>query len=501
MSSSDVARSQRALDKIGARLGLTDPGKNWLTAAVDPFHDLPLRVDGYPDVNEAASVVQVIKMSAQVSVPSGVAAGANWDCHIHSFPWENDCSTIGGNYSQSNNSLPSGGNGAFLVGSSNVTPTTGAGGVGHYGGISICSVTAGAPTFDYVGTGAGFNIQVPFVTELSQYMNGEFRIIAKGFEVINTTSELNIQGLVTCYRQPCEPIDAAKATTVVDATGNTGSTPTYRAGTVDLVQTSFPPISTTEALLLDGSKQWKAKEGCYVVPTLSASELPSGLNQTGAVLKLSVADPARGTPPTSGIGWGLLLPHGSIAVPANFQFTFTEGSTTATYQPISVGAAWFFNYNHAGAYFTGLSNTTTLQVNAIYYIERFPTQQDADLVVLATQSARHDCVAMDLYSEIIKEMPVGVPQRMNGLGEWFGDAISAAADFVSPVLSAIPHPMTQGMAMAAKTAGGVAKAIMGKKEAPGQTYSAQGANVSASKPKKKATVTVVMKKKKVPTKK
>jgi len=39
---------------------------------------------------------------------------------------------------------------------------------------------------------------------------------------------------------------------------------------------------------------------------------------------------------------------------------------------------------------------------------------------------------------------------MNGLGDWFKDAIGTASDFIAPVLSAIPHPAAQGMGMALK---------------------------------------------------
>jgi hypothetical protein len=136
-----------------------------------------------------------------------------------------------------------------------------------------------------------------------------------------------------------------------------------------------------------------------------------------------------------------------------------------------------YRINASGAYFTGLSNSTTLQLNAIYYIEKFPTQNETDLVVLAKHSCRSDNIARELYSEIMREMPVGVPQRMNGIGEWFADAVSSAADFVSPVLSAIPLPMTQGLAGMVKTAGNVAKNLYAKKEAPAP-YSATGSNTA-----------------------
>jgi len=91
---------------------------------------------------------------------------------------------------------------------------------------------------------------------------------------------------------------------------------------------------------------------------------------------------------------------------------------------------------------------------------------------------------MELYSEVIRQMPVGVPQKMNGLGEWFSDAVSAASDFISPVLSAIPHPIAQGASAALRGAAGVTKKIMGSEVAPGKVY--QSNPMSAQKPKPKA---------------
>jgi len=468
MSSSDVARSERVLEKIGSRLGLTPEGKQWLIAAVDPYHDTPVDCRGYPDTNEAASVVQVVKMSAQISQP-GVTANTNWDLHIHSFPWETPLVSTPGNYLNSNTTDQRGGNGPWLVGSSITTSTPGFSSAIGFGSVSYDSGPAGSTT---LFTASSNGIVSPFYNELRPYLNGEYRIIAKGFEVINTTSELNVQGLCTVYRQPCEPVDAAMTTSVVSPT-----TTQFGLAFPSVIQTAMPPLGTQETLLLDGSKQWKAKEGCYVVSTLSSPELPTGQINCSPNMLLSINDPGRGTPPNAGSAWNLGRAPGN-SIPSAFQYLPLAGDIPLNV--LSFGAADFQNFNHAGAYFTGLSYETTLQLNVIYYIERFPSQQDSDLVVLARHSCRNDCVALDLYSEIVREMPVGVPQRMNGLGEWFSDAVSSAADFISPVLSAIPHPMAQAAGMAVKTGGNIAKSIMGKKEAPGQTYSAQGANVSAT---------------------
>jgi len=496
MSAGDVARSQRVLDKIGAKLGLTPSGKEWVIAAIDPYHDTPVNCCGFPDNNEAASVVQVVKLSQALVVPSSASTG-NWDCHIHQFPWMEGGRGVGGNFSQTTNGNQITGHGVFLFGSSTVTPSPIGASTNLWGGLVVDAVASGVPTFQYTDPGTP---SAPFQVQLAPYLTGEYRIIAMGFEVINTTSELNIQGLVTVYRQPTANIDSAKSLLVTSgpilSSGGTISTTNF--GFPDVLLTNTPPATPGEALLLDGSKQWKAKEGCYVVPTMNSSENPTGQNSTSPVLHISPLDVS-----SNGFTWIYVTPSdGSTNVyPAAFQPTAITGNPADTPNvfnlvPLPTGGVWLQPFNGAGAYFTGLSNSTTLQVNAIYYIERFPTQQDSDLVVLARESCRGDSIALDLYSEIVKEMPVGVPQRMNGMGEWFADAVSSAADFISPVLSAIPLPMAQTVGAGIKMAGNVAKSLGSKKEAPGQTYSSNGSNVSASGAKKPMAMPAMKKKKK-----
>jgi len=50
----------------------------------------------------------------------------------------------------------------------------------------------------------------------------------------------------------------------------------------------------------------------------------------------------------------------------------------------------------SGVYFTGLSGATTLTVDYIVYIERFPTQDDLDLIVSAKRSPEYDIRALEL---------------------------------------------------------------------------------------------------------
>jgi len=480
---------------MGSRLGLTEQGKQWLIAAVDPFHDTPVQCVGYPDVNEAASVVQVVKMSQGLVAPSDLA-GANWDCHIHQFPWMQPSFEQAGNWSNTTNNDQSTGYGSFLLGTGPTQPGGGSNTTSPaFGGLAVSYAASGTNTFVWQSPTA--HNSVPFATQLQPYLVGEYRIIGMGFEVINTTSELNIQGLVTCYRQPMMSIDASKSVLVSTGAQLTGSNGNFKFSFPDVAVTANPPALATSALLLDGSKQWKAKEGCYVVSTLNSDEIPAGVNNTTPIC---LTDPADGYPNANNFRWGMVVPINPPSA-SWLQQTFALAAGTETIGAFPTGSSFMSAFNHSGAFFSGLSPTTTLQLNAIYYIERFPTQLDSDLVVLAKHSCRADCIARELYSEIIREMPVGVPQRMNGLGEWFSDAVSSAANFISPVLSAIPHPMAQAAGAGIKTVGGIAKAIMGKKEAPGQTYSPAGGNVSTGSKLKALVASVGQKKKKVAKKK
>jgi len=471
MSMSDVSRSERVLNAIGSKVGLTECGRDWLIGCCDPYHDKPLNICGYPDVNEAASVTQVVKLSQQFSAPASAGTG-NWDMHIHQFPW---LAGFG-----SGNAPPILGvtdNGTNLTINS-ATVSSGSG----WGGLSVDSVPAGSPTFHYSNT----SITQPFNTQLNPYLVGEWRLIGMGFEVINTTSELNVQGLVTCYRYPMASLDSGSTIPVVMFNNIVSSVGASTFGYPVVVKTAAPPDNAGGALLLADSRQWKAKEGAYVVSTLNDDELPTGSNNVSLQLALNSTDNTAGIGVKQAITAPALL--GPILIPP------PPAAQTNTISLLASAQCDLTCFNHSGAYFNGLSNSSTLQVNAIYIVERFPTFLETDLVVLAKHSCRYDAAAMELYSEVIRQMPVGVPQKMNGLGEWFSDAVSAASDFISPVLSAIPHPYAQGASAALKGAAGVTKKLLGSEVAPGKIFQSNPMSASSSSMRPKAKAKAVVKK-------
>jgi hypothetical protein len=131
------------------------------------------------------------------------------------------------------------------------------------------------------------------------------------------------------------------------------------------------------------------------------------------------------------------------------------GPENAFCAPIGVGPQQ--NQHTIGAFFTGLSNQSSLTVTLNCWIEYFPSPIDQSLVVLATPSPRYDLIAQEIYSEALADMPVGVMVKENGLGDWFKDTVAKVSSWAAPALSAVPHPLAQAAASAAKIAGNMAR--------------------------------------------
>lgn len=418
MSASSVAFNDRLLSAISAKLGITEPGKEWLTSVIDPYHDTALNVCGYPDIEESPSLTQTVKSSYTISAPAS-ASGGNWDVHFSSFPWivvdavQNVTST----------------NNLLIPGTSALGSGSGMGGLMM---DAVPSTTTPTPTFQMTtGTPSWSSLdgQPSGANGInSTFAVGEWRQISHGFEVINTTSDLNVQGLVTAYASPF-PQRSSKSTATVYRT-DPGPPIVLNSGVLGVLHTGLCPTSVADAMLLPGTRQWKAKEGAYIVPRLNNQNLTVGIDNT-AILVDSHADSVA---PLFAVGVGITTVNVPASSPILDLVTWYNERTYLT------------DYNFGGAYFTGLSNSTTLTVNVIRTFERFPNTQlsaDVQLVPLAKPSPKYDPQAMELYSVVSAFMPTGVPQRMNGFGEWFKEAVQEASNAIAPALAAIPHPLAQ----------------------------------------------------------
>lgn len=435
MSSARVARSEALLAAISRKVGISEDGKQWLIAALDPFHDNPIHCNGFPDNRSDASVVQCVKQSVQISCPTSITTGT-WDAHFTSYPFLESA-----NYRGSTD-LNEGANGqGFTLAGSPTLCVADATIFGQVGGIGVFLCPTGT-TFGSTNTAQSSYTSIPCQ---DQYLRGAVRCIATGFEVVNTTSPLNVQGLCTVWRSPTTDYNETNSLVFGSSSGGTNTS----AGMVNAWVNAGPPTSIAQAMLLADSKQWHAKEGCYVVPTLNTTNV--GLQYELGLVPV-FTNPGY---PTSGQG-GFSNQVGSMLVANGFLNTVSGSTSSANIAP---AINTYTNFNLGGAIFTGLSLQTTLTVTWNLYIERFPANEATDLIVLATPSPLYDPQALELYASVVQHMPPGVMVKENGLGDWFQSAIGFAKDVISPVLSVIPHPVAQVANAALRGVSGVNDAI------------------------------------------
>lgn len=385
-----TGKSSAMLNKLEAAKCLTGEGKAWFIEATDPFHDTAFKAAGYPDTNCASSIVQTVKQSQEFGIPDSDDFDGNWDCNI--VLWPDPIQFPGVLLAQSY--------GAFYS-----IPTTS--GVAPYsvGGVTALCAPSGSETY---GSSTGINVDQLSLGLPSNYTVGEHRIVGMGIEVVNTTSQLNVQGQATVYRQAAPPPTTKRTATYANSIATI-------TGTYDTYRLPQPPGTLAQAQLLAGSQTWKAKDGAYCVATMNSFENPATVPHPVTVI-VSTGEESVNEVSDSVIG--------------NQPFEFSPASGVNTYlSPRQVIAP----YNLAGVYLTGLSPGTTLQVTVKYFIERFPTAFDTDLVVLAQPSAPFDACALEMYQRSLVHLPVGVPQGENPLGEWFRDVVKSVTRYTTPI--------------------------------------------------------------------
>lgn len=422
-----ITRAERLLTKIADRGGISPCGKDWLIAAIDPMHDTQLKdLQGWPDVESAPSVVRCIKKSMTLKAPTGITG--NWDCHVFAVPWQNAMPFTGPNSRFGN----------LIQTWTAADPNLALGGVQAYGtnsGTALSFVTS-----PYVG---GLDLD-------ATYAQGSSRLIGMGLEVVNTTSDLNRQGQVTVWRQP-----EANTPTQSFVAHPYGVDPNPSRFSVK--QCRGPPLDQSTAMLLSGSRQWKAADGSYQAATFMGEENPPMYAEY--VMPMLDADPTSEDLPT----WDLAgIPTitsndnmGSVYLPTPVIASYLplpeddldkgkRRSTGAPAVPVNLAVAQatkIYPIHEFGAIYTGLSNSTTLTVTVNWYVESFPGPAERGLIVLATPSAEFDPIALELFSRCMGELPVGVPAGMNLMGDWFASVVETASDVLAPIATALGFPM------------------------------------------------------------
>lgn len=379
-----VSKAEQRLNAYAKRVGMSQEGKHWLMAAIDPFHDKPLSINGYPDGVAGKSIVQCIKLQADISKPAALPAGATWDCllttsnflspHVQTFVTSpNNANTL-------------------------ILPTVAPNFSRNVGGLVITKALTGsglAFNSTTVPTLESTNLAVP-----NTVFEGKSRVLSQGFEVCNTSNALYKNGSVTCFELPCDIPQDKVTYNIMNGVGQ---------GSGSFVESPLGPGTIASATQIPGAKTWEAKDGCYVVcRQANLLNPPKTPQHVGSY--------------TPNVDQAHLYPSNT---PTAFAGQFTSPPETPSG---AVNQSFPIPFHMKGAYFTNLSEQTTLKVCYNVWVERFPNVDQYDLMSLATESCDYDVEALEAWSNISAQMPCGVTFEENGLGDWFTGEVASLID-------------------------------------------------------------------------
>jgi hypothetical protein len=282
--------------------------------------------------------------------------------------------------------------------------------------ISVDFAAAGSD-FHNIGDALSTGLEVPV-----QYLNGPYKVAAIGIEVCNTTAEIYQQGLATCSRMN-QTSDASFTTVMFRQDGNFTFASSFPVRT--------PPKNLSEAILLPNTTQWHAKEGCYsVVELQSIGTRPPSLDPVYPIYM-----------PTD------FPPAGPFNVSAGVVSSTNLSGVPVFILPPNPGHV---PMNTTTQMFTGLSDQTTLTLRVRWVFERYPNDNQPEILVLATPSAAFDPIALEIYSRLMRKIPPGVMFKDNLDMDWWKTVLAGLADVAGSGLMMMPHPLAQGAGGAIK---------------------------------------------------
>lgn len=240
-------RARAVINRLLGERKLTETGLAWLVAATDPFHDSAVTPTGFPDLNSTNTLVQCYTQTAAITAPTSAGSGS-WDAHFLF------CPVLGSAYSDPVLT-------PFTYTANSFSFAT-AGGIGAplYSGYNC---VAGAQGFSLISTAAS-SLTVTQQSPPRRAYGGEYRLVAAGFEVTNTTAELYKGGAVTAWRAPNTP---SRLVNVYNSAATTTTPITVYCG-------NAPPTDQGKAQLYPTAKTWGASDGVYGIATLIGETNP-----------------------------------------------------------------------------------------------------------------------------------------------------------------------------------------------------------------------------------
>jgi len=300
--------------------GVTPRAATYVKMACDPFHDVELLKEGFPDATGGQSVVYAVKKEIEIIKPSTYSTGDSFDSHFAWMPNVSGCYCEG----RSKQRFP------VLLGTQQFNEPTlpqGEPPVGESYNSVICALAGSEPTHsprtpcwkDYdtetnVMPGGsivvctnkhGQNTFDPLVKAhytsigIDEFFNetGAPRLIGAAFEVHNVTEKVHVSGRVTTYKFENSPGPTQTlmhtnlaSETIYDAARGSQTTPYSNYVATSAItghesdvnfqsnqgQCSFrkrraPPVNIAQATQI-GEAPWEAERGCLIPGTFDVAD-------------------------------------------------------------------------------------------------------------------------------------------------------------------------------------------------------------------------------------
>ena len=151
---------------------------NTLMLITDPYHDYNLSAVGYPDGSAIMSAIQRRYARTTIANPFTLTTGQTWAFHIYATPLH------------------------FV---SNLSTATLAGNTLTIAGANVNQGPLNIQYFKYDGSGTIIDSQTVALGSVSPYTNAsmsQVRTVSLGYEIHNTTAEIQRSGSLTVYRAP-----------------------------------------------------------------------------------------------------------------------------------------------------------------------------------------------------------------------------------------------------------------------------------------------------------
>lgn len=402
-TSSPGSYTTRSLKQINTP-GLSYNGKNWLTRALDPFHDnVSVPKAGLPDFTPNATLIKEHTRAVTVTKPATVADGENWVCAMFTTPNLNTQAVVKASMFD---------NGNIIVGASDD--------VIQFDTVTILTWPESEGDDWFIEGTANDLVDGLESHGVSLYENGTTgvgrylsRLIGGGFEVANTTSSLYKQGNVISACAPQVLERSSLGNLQVGGSGaNTGS-PAFTC--------RLPPTSAAEVRANPNSVSWEAEHGVYVPFRMDHMKNPFGM-LTNIPMVFTTSE--------SGETQVMLSNTESPSVNGLFPNVLSKPHLCPLAQNVT--------------FFTGLSSQTALTVN-VRFLEEVAPVSDLDLLAFGPEVYDADPLAIEMYQRALMKLPVAVTFAENASAEFWARVVKTLGSVAAPVAGAIAGPVGTGV--------------------------------------------------------